>query len=179
MPKSWYTPYKTKIKKGIHIMALTHQVFVTVQDRAGLKSTLIVHIPIATIPQDALDFADLLINEIDPLILGGVVAGGVTLAADISGHGAIGSTSNVQEKGEFTYNTFNSFLHTVGLPTFDQTLVVAGSRSIDTTQVDVIDFNDAMLTGLAVPSTAVIVPTDSRGEDLTSLKAALERFRRR
>ncbi len=158
---------------------LTHQVFVTVQDKAGLKSTLIVHIPIATIPQDALDFADLLINEIDPLILGGIVSAGVTLAADISGHGAIGSTSNVQERGEFTFLTANSFVHSVGLPTLDETLVVASSRSIDLTQADVIDWVDAMLDGLAVPSTAVIVPVDSRGEDLLSLTSALERFRRR
>lgn len=158
---------------------LTHQVFVTVQDKAGFKSTMIVHIPIATVPQDALDFAGLLINEIDPLILGGIVSGGVTLAADIAGHGGIGSTSNVQEKGEFTYNTENSFLHSVGLPTFDETLVVAASRNIDLTQEDVEDFNDAMLDGLAVPSTEVIVPVDSRGEDLSSLKSALERFRRR
>ena len=158
---------------------LTHQVFVTVQDKAGLKSTLIVHIPIATIPQDALDFADLLINEIDPLILGGIVSAGVTLAADIAGHGAIGSTSNVQERGEFTFQTANSFVHSVGLPTLDETLVIASSRNIDLTQADVIDWVDAMLDGLAVPSTAVIVPVDSRGEDLVSLTSALERFRRR
>jgi len=158
---------------------LTHEVFVTVQDKTGRKSTTIVHIPLATTPQDALDFAGLLINEIDPLILGGIVGGGVTLSADIAGHGAIGSTSNVQEKGEFTYNTFNAFKHSLSLPTFDETLVIAASRTIDIGQADVEDFNDAMLVGLAVPSTAVIIPVDSRGEDLTTLVSALERFRRR
>jgi hypothetical protein len=158
---------------------LTHQVFVTVQDKAGLKSTAIVHIPIATTPQDALDFADLLINEIDPLILGGIVSAGVTLAADIAGHGTIGSTANVQERGEFTFLTANNFVHSVGLPTFDEDLVVASSRSIDLTQEDVEDFVDAMLIGLAVPSTELITPVDSRGEDLASLTSALERFRRR
>jgi len=160
-------------------MALTHQVFVTVQDNAGRKATSIVHIPVATLAQDAVDFAGLLINEIDPLIVGGIVAGGVTLAADISGHSGIGSTSDVQEKGEFTFNTFNNFLHSVGIPTLDEGLVVAGSRSIDTGQQDVIDFVNAMTVGLAVPSTNLVVPVDSRGEDLTSLKEALERFRRR
>lgn len=160
-------------------MALTHQVFVTFQDDAGRKATAIIHIPVATLAQDAVDFAGLLINEIDPLVVGGIVAGGVTLAADIAGHGAIGPTSDVQEKGEFSFNTANNFLHSVGIPTFDETLVIAGSGVIDTGQVDVVDFTDAMLTGLAVPSTNLVTPVDSRGEDLTSLKSALERFRRR
>ncbi len=158
---------------------LTHQVFVTIQDKAGLKSTMIVHIPIATTPQDALDFADLLINEIDPIINGGIVSAGVTLAADIAGHEAIGSTSNVQERGEFVWNTENGFLHSVGVPTWIETLVVAGSRQLDVAQVDVEDFVEAMEDGLAVPSTNLIVPVDSRGEDLTTRKSALERFRRR
>ncbi len=160
-------------------MALTHQVFITFQDDAGRKATAIVHIPVATLAQDAVDFAGLLINELDPLVVGGIVAGGVTLAADIAGHGAIGPTSDVQEKGEFSYNTFNNFIHSVGIPTFDEALVVAGSGVIDTGQADVIDFNNAMLLGLVVPSTNTVIPVDSRGEDLTSLKSALERFRRR
>ena len=160
-------------------MALTHQVFVTLQDDAGRKATMIVHIPVATLAQDAVDYAGLLINEIDPLVLGGIVAGGVTLGADIAGHGAIGSTSDVQEKGEFAFNTANNFIFTVGVPTLDEGLVIAGSGVIDTGQADVVDFLDAMITGLAVPSTNLVVPVDSRGEDLTSLKAALERFRRR
>jgi len=159
--------------------ALTHQCFVTLQDNAGRKATLIVHIPVATLAQDAVDFVGLLVNEIDPLVLGGIVAAGVTLAADITGHGSIGSTSDVQEKGEFTMNTINSFLHAVGVPTFDESLIIAGSDAIDTTQADVIDFVDALLDGLAVPSTNTVIPVDSRGEDLTSIKSALERFRRR
>ncbi len=161
-------------------MSLTHQVFVTVQDKAGLKSTAIIHIPIATGAVDAIDFAGLLVNEIDPLILGGIVSAGVTINADISGHGNIGSTSNVQEKGEFTFNTVNGFLHSIGLPTFDETLVVAASRNINVGQVDVVDFVNAITVGLAVPSTNLITPVDSRGEALTTtLKSALERFRRR
>ncbi len=158
---------------------LTHQVFVTVQDKSGLKSTLIVHVPIATLAQDALDFADAIIDLIDPLILGGVVGGGVTLAADIAGHGTIGPTSNVQEKGEFTWNTLNAFLHAIGLPTFDENFVVTASRSIDTADATVLAFTNAIKDGLVVPSTNTVIPTDSRGEDLTTLKSALERFRRR
>lgn len=160
-------------------MALTHQVFVTLQDNAGRKSTMIVHIPVATLAQDAVDFAGLLINEIDPLVVGGIVSGGVTLAADIAGHGAIGPTADVQEKGEFSFNTLNNFIFTVGVPTFDESLVVLGSGVIDAAQADVLDFLNAMTVGLAVPSTNLVVPTDSRGEDLVSLKSALERFRRR
>lgn len=159
--------------------ALTHQCFVTVQDNAGRQATSIIHIPVATLAQDAVDFVGLLVNEIDPLIIGGVVAAGVTLAADIAGHGAIGPTSDVQEKGEFSFNTINAFIHSVGLPCLDETLVVAASNVIDLTQADVIDFVDAMLDGIAVPSTNVVIPTDSRGEDLVSVKSALERFRRR
>lgn len=158
---------------------LTHQAFVTIQDKAGLKSTLIVHIPIATVAKDALDFTNLLIDKIDPLVLGGVVGGGVTLAADLAGHGTIGPTSNVQEKGEFTFNTLNAFLHSVGLPTFDETFVVAASRNIDTGAPLVAAFVTAMEDGIVVPSVATVIPTDSRGEDLTTLKSALERFRRR
>lgn len=158
---------------------LTHQAFITVQDKAGLKSTLVVHIPIATGAVDALDFIDDLIDLVDPMILGGIVGGGVTLAADIAGHGAIGPTSNVQEKGEFTWNTLNAFLHTVGVPTFDEDQVVAASRVIDVAHANVSPFLAAMKDGIVVTSTNTIIPTDSRGEDLVDLKAGLERFRRR
>lgn len=158
---------------------LTHQVFATIQDNAGRRATLIIHLLASVLAQDAIDFAGLLINEIDPLVLGGVVAGGVTLSADISGHGSIGSTSDVQEKAEFSFNTENKFIFSVGIPTLDEALVIAGSDAIDTGQADVVDFLDAMIDGITVPSTNLIVPVDSRGEDLTSLKSALERFRRR
>lgn len=158
---------------------LTHQGFITIQDKAGLKSTMVVHIPIATGAVDALDFIDDLIDLVDPMILGGVVGGGITLAADIAGHGAIGPTSNVQEKGEFTWNTLNAFLHSVGVPTFDEDLVVAASRVIDVADAAVSPFLTAMKDGIVVTSTNTIIPTDSRGEDLVDLKSALERFRRR
>lgn len=159
--------------------ALTHQVFVTVQDDKGLQSTMIVHIPVATDAQDAVDFAGLLVNEIDPLVIGGIVAAGVTLAADIAGHGAIGPTSDVQEKGEFAFRTVNNFLFRTALSCFDEAFVLSASQAIDTGDADVIDFVDALIDGIVVPSTATVIPVDSRGEDLTSLESALERFRRR
>ncbi len=160
-------------------MALTHQGFITVQDDAGRESTLIVHMPVAVLAQDAVDFIGLLIDEIDPIIVGGIVRAGVTLACDIAGHGTIGALADVQEKGEFTFNTLNLFLAAVGLPSFDESLIVASSDTIDLTDGDVVDFVDAMIDGIEVPSTNTVVPCDSRGETLVSVKSALERFRRR
>ncbi len=158
---------------------LTHQAFVTVQDNKGMQSTMIVHLPIATVPQDAIDYVGLLVNEVDPLVLGGVVAAGVTISADIAGHGAIGPTSDVQEKGEFAFRTVNNFLFRTSLSAFDEAFVLDASQVIDTGDVDVTDFVEALTDGLVVPSTATVIPVDSRGEDLVTLESALERFRRR
>ena len=121
----------------------------------------------------------LLVNEIDPLILGGIVNAGVTFAADIAGHGAIGPTSDVQEKGEFAFRTLNNFVFRVSLSGLDESFVLPASQALNTADDDVVDFVDALLLGLVVPSTATVIPVDSRGEDLTSLESALERFRRR
>lgn len=158
---------------------LTHQVFITIEDNKGMQSTLIVHIPAATEAQDAVDFAGLLVNEVDPLVLGGIVNAGVTLAADIAGHGAIGPTSDVQEKGEFAFRTVNNFLFRVALSAFDEAFVLDASQNINTADDDVVDFFEALTDGLVVPSTETVIPCDSRGEDLLTLAAALERFRRR
>lgn len=158
---------------------LTHQVFVTVRDNKGMQSTMIVHIPAATDAVDALDFAELLVDKIDPLILGGVVAAGVTLAAVIAGHGTIGPTSDVQEKAEFAWRTANDFLFRVALSTLDEQFVLDASQSIDTGDATVLAFTNALKDGLVVPSTETVIPVDSRGEDLVTLEAALERFRRR
>lgn len=158
---------------------LTHQVFITVQDAKGLQSTLIVHLPFATVPQDAIDFAELLVDEVDPLIKAGVVAAGVTFATDIAGHETIQATSDVQEKGEFAFRTVNNFLFRFALSGFDENFVVASSQQIDLTDANVIDLVDAMIDGLIVPSTATVIPVDSRAEDLTVLESGLERFRRR
>lgn len=158
---------------------LTHQVFITIQDDKGLQSTMIVHIPAATLAVDAVDFAGLLVNEVAPLTTGGIVAAGVSLAADIVGHGTIDPLSDVQEKGEFTYRTVNNFPAKVSLSTLDEQFVLGASQTLDIGDPLVAAFNSAMLVGIVVPSTAVVVPTDGRGEDLTSLQSALERFRRR
>ncbi len=160
-------------------MALTHQVFITVKDDKGLSSTMIVHLPIATLPQDAIDFADELINDVDPLILGGIVAAGVSFAADIAGHGTIGPTSDVQEKGEFTFRTVNNFPFKHALSTLDEAFVLGASQTLDTGDPLVDALVQDMLVGIVVPSTATVIPVDGRGEDLTSLESALERFRRR
>ena len=159
--------------------ALTHQGFITVRDDKGMESTMTVYMPVATLAQDAVDYMSALVNEVDPLILGGIINAGVTLAADISGHGTIGPTSDAQERGEFSFRSENDFLHRVGLPTFDEAFVLSSSQTIDTGDADVSDFVDALLDGLVVPSTNTVIPTDSRGEDLATLESALERFRRR
>ena len=158
---------------------LTHQGFVTVQDDKGMRSTMIVHLPFATLAQDALDFVGLLVDDIDPLVIGGIVSAGVTLAADIAGHGAIGPTSDVQEKGEFAFRTVNNFLFRVALSAFDESFVLGASQTINTGDALVQAFRDDLLNGIVVPSTATVIPVDSRAEDLTSLESALERFRRR
>lgn len=158
---------------------LTHQVFITISDAKGMKSTATFHIPIATIPQDALDYADALVALYDPMTVAQIVSAGVTLNADISGVGAGAPQADAQEKGEYVFRSLNNFPFRVAISGFDENLVVANSQQLDTADLDMLAFIDGLITGVAVPSTAVIQATDSRGEDLLSLESALERFRRR
>lgn len=158
---------------------LTHQVFITIQDAKGMRSTATIHIPISVVPQDALDYADLMVGLYDPMTVAEIVSAGVTLAADIGSVGAGAPQADAQEKGEFTFRTVNNFPFRVAISGFDENLVTASSQQLDIADLDMLAWIDGMITGVAVPSTEVIVACDSRGEDLITLESALERFRRR
>lgn len=116
---------------------------------------------------------------VDPLITGGLRNAGFTVEVDIPGFsGLAGTLSDVQEKATFALRTAGGYLKRLGLPTFNETLIIPASSAVNTAQADVAAFVDALEGGVTVNG-HVILPCDYRGDDLASLESAYEDWGRR
>jgi hypothetical protein len=87
------------------------------------------------------------------------------------------ANSDVEEGATFIYVTEGGYTTRARVPGFLETLIVAGSQSVDQDAAAVLAYLAAVVGGLSVGTPAVTVePTDYRGDDIQSLKTARESF---
>lgn len=84
--------------------------------------------------------------------------------------------SDVQELGVFKFRTSNGFLKTISVPTFDESLIIAGTKLIDQLDPIIADFVEMMIEPINLPAGWTLNPVDERGENLIALESALEDF---
>jgi len=141
-------------------------VSITIQDEKNAKSTLEIYVPTGTSAEDILDFGTSIAGLIVPLITGQItrVAAciGVTPPASALVPGA-----DVEEGGQFRFNVVGGNRSNITIPTFNESLTIAGSTALDTNNADVAAFIDAMTNGVTVASTNTVSPVDYRDGDLT------------
>ena len=85
--------------------------------------------------------------------------------------------ADVQEGARFVFATANGFLKTVRLPTFLETLMLPGSRLVDTGNSDVFAFTTAITDGIdltAAGGTGICTFRTTHREDLDTFKKASE-----
>lgn len=113
------------------------------------------------------------------LITGGISS--ATLAVDVDLSGIVGievadPDSDTEEGALFIWDTDGGHDKRNRIPTFDEALLVSGTREVDTADLNVIAFNNAMIAGVTVAGPATVEFVDSRGEELNSLQDAYESF---
>jgi hypothetical protein len=160
-------------------------IYYTISDGKGDESTVRFNITdfdtgdVADLGQLILDFAPI----VKALVDGGVARAGFAVDIPIPGltWSAIGSaTSDVQEKGLFSFVTAAAKVAHFTLPTLKETLMNSGSRTINTANAAVAALITAMEDGFESNSITFRFG-DSNDSDFTLLKVAREawgRYRR-
>lgn len=112
------------------------------------------------------------------MMTGGIVSATLAVNVDISAISGIGVAdpdSDTEEGALFIWDTDTGFSKRNRIPTFDEALLISGTREVDTSDINVAAFNNAIIAGLVVGA-ATVTFVDSRGDDIDSLTDAYESF---
>lgn len=160
-------------------MTIGFSIIYSIRDEKGRVSTTEVRVPAATPFAEVVEFGGAMALLIDPLISGQITRIGLvfdyTLIGGIKTAPVAGS--DVEEGARFSFLTENNFPMRMRLPTFLESLIVPGTKLVDTADTDVATFITAMTEGIDLAGVLGIVePSDSREEDVVSLVEAVEQF---
>jgi len=150
----------------------------SVTDGKGDSSPITINLPSATTPTNAIAFAQTMWPLVNALITGGNVTARVSFdVSGITSGNPVGS-SDVQEIAKFTFGTaIANVFKTLGLPTFLETKMAAGTKYVNQADTDVAAFITGMTDGLdtsGAGGSGTVSPSDYRDEDLTSIVEAKE-----
>jgi len=116
------------------------------------------------------------------LMNGGIKGGSISLAIDTSAlYTSFPSIpipdpdSDIEEGGEFVFYDAERHIFRNRIPTFDEALILTGTRQIDILDSRVVAYLDLILSGLAVGLDEYFV-TGIRGQQIASNKSAEEDF---
>lgn len=150
----------------------------TVKDDKGEESVVTLYstdsFTLAQLVGAALAIAPLVKNLLD----GGIVSASLSIDVDLSGIAGISDiepNSDVEEGALFFFETATGFDKRNRIPTFKEEFVIEGTKKVDTSDLVVAAFTNAVIAGLSVGGTTVTF-TDNRGVDLASLEDAYESF---
>jgi len=158
-------------------MALSNKLIFVMTDAKGAEASFSINLPSTTTAANAQQFATAFAPIVEA-ISKGVLNATATYAVNIDvprTRTTPVATSDIEEKGRFQFVSADGAYSRVNVPTLLETLVLAGSRNIDTTGGAGQDFVNAMVSGLGAAGTE---PSDSRDSDLVSLDFAIEYFRK-
>lgn len=148
-------------------------IVVTIEDGKGIKSDMLINIPTATTVANATTFINSLLALIDPLISGRIVRAGLCYAIALPGGltGTANALSDVEEGAKFSFISTAPFKTGFRIPTFNETLLLSGTKQVDITDTDVDAFVDMIVAG-----NGTVAPVDGRDADITALNYAREQF---
>lgn len=151
--------------------------------RAYSKKLLDADFQHVTLPKTYEAMGDNILQDLEPVIDGQILDAEwrVPVALDFTPQTA-DPDSDVEEGAMFTFQTDGGFLTEMRIPTFKESLLVAGTDLVDTADSDVLDFVNTILDGpdgVAGVGEDRVDMTDNRGQDIHALVTAQEAFRRR
>lgn len=153
----------------------------TIEDGKGSQSQMLFNITNASADtdlSDQLEVARLAQLLVDPLIGGQIVRCGLIVDVDLDS--GIKTTpdvdSDVEEGAQFIWKSETNHNTQTRIPTFLEDKLNTASRTVDLSDSDVMDFNNAIIDGIEVTSPRTIEFQDNRGDDITLLQSAREHF---
>lgn len=158
-------------------MALV-SITLTVQDGKDQESTVTLYTTDGyTLPQ-LIGAVVALAPLVKGVITGGIMRASLVIDVDISGIAGISTIdpdSDTEEGALFIWNTDMNHDKRNRIPTFDEALLLPGTREVDTSDLTVAALNNAIIAGLVVGA-ATVTFVDSREEDIDALETAYESF---
>jgi hypothetical protein len=156
-------------------------VLYSVLDAKGQSSTMEVNVPSSVTFANIVLFASEVAKLIHPLMTGQITRIGVafTVALPAGLRAAPLANSDVEEGARFQFGTSGGFYTATRIPTIDESIILPGTRQVNTANAAVAALVTALRDGLnlvPVGGTATVSASDSRGEDITSLASAVEMF---
>lgn len=158
-------------------MALV-SITLTAKDGKGQESTITLYTTDGYTLAQLVAAAKAIAPLVKGLITGGIVSANLVIAVDLSaivGISDIDPDSDTEEGALFIFQTDGFHPKRNRLPTFDEAFLLPGTREVDTSDLVVAAFNNAIIAGLVVGGTTVTF-VDSREEDIDALTDAYESF---
>lgn len=148
-------------------------VTVTIEDGKGKQSTLSINIPPATTTANAGGFINSVLPLIDAVIQGRIIRAGLCYGITLPGglNAVASPDSDVEEGAKFSFISAAPFKTAFRIPTFTESLILAGTKSVDIADTDVDALIDMIVTG-----NGSVAPVDSRDVDISALNYARELF---
>lgn len=155
------------------------RLWIRVLDADGDTSTFALNFPNIFSLTEVIGFATGFIPLVDAIIHGCITEAGVTVSVTLPGGIKLTPDANcdVQHGAQFAFRTENAYVTGFRLPSFMPALFAAGSKNVDTEDLDVDAFLDALRDGIDVGGT-MIQPSDYRGDDIQTLIKGVESFRK-
>ena len=158
-------------------MALGFELFVRIRDEDGDSSTMTVKFPDSLTITDIIDYADDFLLLVDAVIDGKVEGAGICIGYTLPGGLKASPINNcdVQHGAQFLFRA-GGYPVRLRVPTFKPTMFVAGSKVVDITDSDVLNFRNSISAGLT-PDITLVQPSDNRGADIDEWVSGVENFR--
>lgn len=165
------------------------QFTVTIQDGKGRTAQMVLHSErldpadfyAAGVEKNYEPMGDNLLQDLEPLIDGEIIGAGwyIPITLDFTPQTA-DPDCDVEEGATFVFKTAGGYKTRMRIPTFKESFLIAGTELVDTADSTVQDWVNTIIDGPdAVAGIAEdrINMTDSRGDDITELEEAYEKFR--
>lgn len=160
----------------------TRTTTISFTDEKGLPAGIEYSTPdaagIITTAELAEEIATALSELVDGIITGINIVTNVPLPG-----GLVGMTGNagsdVEEGALFTFRTSGNHPTKMRIPTFSELFFLAGTKQVDIADDAVDAFLDLMINGRTDVVNGNVAPCDQRGEDITTLSSAVEKFKPR
>lgn len=158
-------------------MALGFELFIRIRDEDGDSSTMTLKFPDSLGIDDITDYADDFLVLLDAVIDGKIEAAGVCVSVTLPGGLKASPIANcdIQQGAQWLFRA-GGYPVRLRVPTWDRAMFNAGSKDVDITDSDVLNFRNAITAGLT-PDVTLVEPSDNRGADIDTWVSAVENFR--
>lgn len=154
------------------------QISYTVEDGKGETSVFFVNIPSTFTLAQSLEAAQDIATLVNAVITGAIRS--IGLCFNVTLPGGLTTTpdadADVEEGARFQWLSTGNFRTRFRLPTFNEDLILAGTKQVDLTDTDVDALVDAIIGGTPVTGSGTVTFVDSRDVDIIALDTAREAF---